>query len=260
MLTDLEGVAGVVSFDQQAFSGARYYDEAKKLLTGEVNAAVEGLLEAGVSEVLVMDMHGPGGVWFEDLHPAARLLHGRPVAPWTRLQPIIAAHDAGIIIGQHAMAGTLTGNLSHTQSSRTVDSYRLNGHEIGETAQFALFCGALDVPIVFLSGDTDACREVERLIEGVGTMAVKQGVGRGCAISLSAGEARRRIREGVKEAIERQNRDPILPLQWMAPYVLEKRFYFVEDADASGAQPGAERVDERTVRFEADDILEIIYR
>ena len=54
MVTDMEGVAGVVSFSQQSFPDGKYYDEAKKLETAEVNAAVDGLLDAGVTDVLVV--------------------------------------------------------------------------------------------------------------------------------------------------------------------------------------------------------------
>jgi len=260
MLTDLEGVAGVVSFNEQTYPDARYYDNAKRLLTAEVNAAVDGLLDAGVEDVLVMDFHGTGGIWFEDLHPRARLLHGRPMPPWTRLASVIAAHDAAVIVGQHAMSNVLTGNLHHTQSSRTVDYYKLNERLIGEIAQFALYCGELGVPTIFLSGDQDACEEIQELIPGVTTAAVKEGLGRDSAISLSASAARALIRKRIKLAVEKQLRDPLVPLRWPAPYVLEKRFFHTDDADRAAAQPGAERVDSRTVRLRGKRIQDIIYR
>jgi D-aminopeptidase len=47
---------------------------------------------------------------------------------------------------------------------------------------------------------------------------------------------------------------------WDAPYVLEKRFFHTDAADASAAAPGAERVDGQTVRFHGDDIRSVIYR
>jgi D-amino peptidase len=260
MGTDLEGVAGVVSFTEQSYADARYYDRAKRLLTGEVNAAVEGLLVAGVEDVLVMDGHGPGGIWFEDLHPAARLLHGRPLAPRERMAPILSQYDACAMIGQHAMAGVVTSNQGHTQSSRTIDSIKLNGKKIGEIAQFALYYGGLGVPLIFLSGEQDACQEVEDLIPGIVTVSVQQGLGRGSAISLSAPEAHRRIGEGIQRAIKRQQQDPIPPLRWDGPYVLEKRFFHTDVADRASAQPGAERVDSQTVRFRSANILDIIYR
>jgi D-amino peptidase len=258
--TDLEGVAGVVSFTEQSYEDARYYDQAKRLLTAEVNAAVEGLLVAGVEQVLVMDGHGPGGIWFEELHPAARLLHGRPLPPLERLAPIVSQYDACVMIGQHAMAGVLTSNQGHTQSSRTIDHIQLNGQKIGEIAQFALYYGGLGVPLIFLSGEEDACREVEALVPGIVTVSVQQGLGRGAAISLSAPEAHRRIGEGIQRAIQRQQKDPIPPVRWEGPYVLEKRFFHTDVADRASGQPGAERLDSQTVRFRSDNILDIIYR
>ena len=141
MGTDLEGVAGVVSFTDQSSPEGRYYDAARRLLTAEINAAVEGLLETGVEEVLVVDGHGPGSVYFEELHPAARLLHGRPAAPRSVRDPIVATYDACVMIGQHAMAGIATSNQNHTQSGRTTDYIKINGRLVGEIAQFALCQG-----------------------------------------------------------------------------------------------------------------------
>jgi D-amino peptidase len=260
MVTDLEGVAGVVSFADQSAPDGKYYDAAKRLATAEINAAVEGMLGAGVEDVLIWDGHGAGGIVFEELHPVARLLHGRPMPPWSRLESVFRCYEAVVMIGQHAMAGTLTGNQNHTQNSRTIDSYKLNGKPIGETAQIALYFGALGLPLIFLSGDADSCREAEALVPGIGTAAVKEGVGRGAAISLSAVAARQRIREGIARAVEQQGIEPIPPLVWPGPYILEKRFFHTDVADAAAAQPGAERVDSQTVRLRGEDIREIIYR
>ncbi len=260
METDLEGVAGVVSFEDQAYADGKYYEAAKRLLTAEVNAAVEGALAAGAEEVLVIDGHGAGGICFEELHPKARLLHGRPLAPPSVLREVYAGYDVAAIVGQHAMAGVADGNLNHTQSSRTIDYYKLNGRPIGEIAQCALYFGALGLPLIFLSGDEAACREAEELIPGITTVAVKKGLSRCSAISLSAAEARRRIREGMALALRRQQEEPLPPLRWEGPFVLEKRFFHTHVADRAASQPGVERVDAQTVRLRGDDILELIYR
>ncbi len=259
MVTDMEGVAGVVSFADQSFPDGRYYDAGKKLVTGEVNAAVDGLLDAGVEEVLVWDGHGAGGIDFDTLHPAA-LLHGRPSPPWSRLQEVIGRYDAFVIVGQHAMAGVLTSNQNHTQNSRTVDAYRLNGKPIGEIGQLALFMGGLGLPLLFLSGEQDACQEAEELVPEITTAAVKEGLGRGSAISLSAQAARQRIREGIAAAVAKHRQDPIAPLVWPSPYELEKRFFHTDTADAEMNKAGAERVDAQRVRFRSDNILDIVYR
>ena len=153
MCTDMEGCAGTVSLPNQARADGRYYEDARRIATAEFNAAVDGLLDAGVEDVLVIDGHGPGAVSFVDLHPSAKLLHGRPAAPRTVRDPILAEYDACVMIGQHAMAGVRTSNQNHTQNGRTIDYYKLNGERIGEIAQFSLYRGALGLPMFFLSGE-----------------------------------------------------------------------------------------------------------
>ena len=259
MVTDMEGVAGIVSFTEQSYPTGKYYEAGKKLVTAEVNAAVEGLLAVNVKDVLVWDGHGAGAIVYEDLHPAARLLHGRLAGGMHMMKDLIAACDAGVMIGQHAMAGAAAANQNHTQDSQTVDYYKLNGRAIGEIGQFALVAGALGVPLIFLSGDDAACREAEELVPGITTAAVKQGIGRGAAISLSLAEAHRRIGEGIGRAVQKQQEHAIAPLRWPGPYVLEMRFFQTDTADARAALPGAERVDEQTVRFASANVVDVIY-
>lgn len=258
MMTDLEGVAGVASFEPDTYGDGKYYEHSKHLLTQEVNAAVDGLLEAGATDVIVGDWHGPGGILFEELHPAARLMHGRPLGTRGALDAAVADCDACIIVGQHAMAGTADGNLNHTQNSRSIEYYKLNGRPIGEMAQFALYQGAMGQPMIFLTGDEAACREAQELVPGITTVAVKKGLGRNSALSLSAFEARRRIREGARRAIEHHKDSPIATLVWPGPFVLEKRFFHSDTADAAMRHPWAERVDSLTVRYRHDDIRQII--
>jgi len=260
MMTDLEGVAGVVSFDEQTYPTGKYYDRAKALLTGEVNAAVDGLLDAGIEDILVVDGHGPGGIVFESMHARAGLLHGRPLPPRNDLNALVGDSDLCLMIGQHAMAGTPDGNLNHTQSSQSVDSYTLNGKPIGEIAQFALRMGALGVPMVFLSGDHAACREADTLLPGITTVAVKRGVSRGAAISMSAEQARTAIRDGVAKAVRRHGAEPIQPLHWPPPYELVKRFFHTHHADLAATAPDVEKLDSQTVRIRGDTILDVIYR
>lgn len=224
-----------------------------------MNAAVEGLLAAGVEDILVCDGHGDEGLWFEDLHPRAKLLHGRPITLKQLFQPL-PDFDMSMIVGQHAMAGVTTSNMNHSQSSMSIDSIMLNGKRIGEIAQFALYAGSFGVPVIALTGERDACREIEDLVPRVVTVDVKQGLGRGAAISLSAAQARKRIEEGAKLAVERHLAEPIVPLAWDAPFLLEKRFFHTDTADAYESQPGCERVDGQTVRFRGEAIRDVIYR
>lgn len=259
IMTDLEGVAGVTSFEDHAESTGRYYERACRLLTAEVNAAVEAAVACKVTDIVVCDGHGAGGIWYEDLHPAARLIHGRPIT-LSALLGTIPDTDAVAIMGQHAMAGVADSNMNHTQSSSMVDYYKLNGVLIGETAQIALYAGSFDKPVIFFSGEQAACREMNDLVPQAVAVSVKQGLGRGAAISLSAQHARQRIHDGMTQAIEQHRTNPVLPYKVPGPYVLEKRFFHTHIVDQWATLAGVERVDSQTIRIRSDDIRTLIYR
>lgn len=258
IFTDIEGVAGVVDFMTQAYAEAKYYEQAKLLLTAEINAAIEGLLESGVEDILVADGHGPGGICYEQLHPAAKLLHGRPLPSLELRSEIEKEYDVCMIVGQHAMAGTINGNLNHTQESRAVVHYKLNGEYIGEIAQLALYFGSLDIPLIYVTGDDAACNEAEELIPGITVASVKKGINRNCAVSLSKEQSRAKIKAGAIEAISRHKSNPVKPLVWEGPFTLEKRFFTSNIAD-DRCVAGWERVDALTIRKKSDNIQDIIY-
>ncbi len=56
-MTDVEGCAGILNFNDWCAPGGRYYEKGKAILTGEVNAAVQGFFAGGATEVVVFDGH-----------------------------------------------------------------------------------------------------------------------------------------------------------------------------------------------------------
>src|SRR5258705_12852863 len=54
---DMEGVAGIVDWSQCIPPG-QPYEEGRRLLLGEVNAAIDGALAAGATEIGCNDSHG----------------------------------------------------------------------------------------------------------------------------------------------------------------------------------------------------------
>jgi D-amino peptidase len=256
-MTDIEGVAGVISFEDQGYASGKYHQDAKKLLTGEINAAIEGAMEAGVTDILVNDGHGCGGIHYESLHESARILQGGPREPKEQWYGK-GQYDVSCMIGQHAMEGALRGTLNHTQSSQGVDYYKLNGKYIGEIAQWALYMGYFGVPIIFLSGDTAACREAEKLIPGITTCAVKDGISRTCAVSLAMPAAHKLIREKMKESVLKHERNPVKPLVWKGPFRLEIRFKHSNLADQY-VNSDWQRVDTKTVARKSNRLIDVIH-
>ena len=107
VMTDLEGVSGVWSSELQCFPTGREYDLARRLLTAEANACVDGLLAGGATEVVVADGHGAGGLYFPDLHPQAVALIGRPIPPAWALDEQFHAY---LVHDQAACSGMVRGS------------------------------------------------------------------------------------------------------------------------------------------------------
>jgi D-amino peptidase len=257
IFTDLEGVAGVDDWDprhrEDAFSARGVYDRAEmqRLLTGEVNAAVEGLLAAGVGEILVNDAHGAGRtILVEELISGAQIARGRERPGW--VLGLSSRFDVLVQVGMHAMAGTPNACLAHTQSRGYV--YRVNGRELGEMEQAALLVGELGIPWVFASGDVHACREAEAWVPGIVTAPVKTGLSLTSAIHLAPVDARALIRERVQEAVAAAG--GIGPLRIEGPVVME---VVREEPWPAQIRQGAERVDAFTLRYTGDSFWSVFH-
>src|SRR5579864_2478073 len=129
IVTDMEGVGGVNNADEQLLPGQRRYDESRKLLTGEVNAAVEGALAGGASEVVIWDGHdGSRTLSVDAVYREKKLIQGRPTPATYYLSEKL--YDGILFVGQHAMAGARNAVLAHSQSF-SVKHITLNGKELG---------------------------------------------------------------------------------------------------------------------------------
>lgn len=258
IFTDLEGVAGVDDWDPRhrddaaQARGVSDRAEMQRLLTGEVNAAAEGLLAAGVGEILVNDAHGAGRtILVEELIPGVVIARGRDRPGW--VLGISRRYDALLQVGMHAMAGTPGACLAHTQSRGYI--YRINGREFGEMEQAALLAGELGIPWIFCSGDSHACREAEQWVPGIVTAPVKTGLSITSAIHLAPVDARRLIRDRVQEAVAKATE--IAPLALEGPLVMEVER---EEPWPEPIRSGAERVDLHTIRYTGDRFWQVFHQ
>ena len=230
IMTDLEGVCGVMNFADWCRPESRYYEKAKELLTLEANAAVEGFLEAGATEITVADGHGPGAVDGTLLHKEACLLRG-----WPDRYPLLLdgeKHDAVAWVGQHPKSGAVGGHLSHTQGFAVRD-ISVNGVSVGEFGQFAMCATELGARAIFASGDEAFAAEAWELVPGIETVAVKRGsattpghhlpakgyAGHNvAAVHLSPEVARARIRQGAQRALGRAKEEDFGLVDIRPPY------------------------------------------
>lgn len=252
MITDMEGVDGVFSTDLQCipFKSPRF-EESRKLLTGEVNAAVDGLFDGGATDVVVWDGHDASETLSTlDLNPRARLLGGEPVSPTLELD---SSYYAVVFIGQHAMAGAPDAILSHSYSSESIQNIWVNDRPTGEIGARVMLAGHFGIPVILLSGDTAACREIHQLVPNAVCAEVKSGVSRTAGFSLSHAAACALIREKARQAME--HRSEIRPYTVSGPVEVKVEFT-PRGTHEFRPRDGVERLDARTWVFRGKDLID----
>jgi D-amino peptidase len=252
---DLEGIAGVVASDQTS-PGGKDYGWARSMMLAETNAAIAGAFDAGATEVVVNDSHGPQtNLRPDELDRRAALITGQP-KPMGMTQGLDATFDAAVYIGYHANGSVADAVHGHTFSG-ALKHVRLNGREVGEYGLNGAVAGSYGVPVVFVSGDQAFVKEARAFFPNVDALAVKEGIGFFAAKTMHPLEAREQIRSRVKAALGRK--DNRTPVRLTAPITLEVEVGELSWADKIAIVPGIERIDGRTVRFSASD-MPTIYR
>jgi D-amino peptidase len=226
--------------NEQLLPGQRRFVDSQRLLTGEVNAAVEGALSAGAGEIVIWDGHdGSRTLSVDEINRAAKLLQGRPTPANYYMSERL--YDGILFVGQHAMAGAKGGVLAHSQSF-SVKRITINGREVGEIGQVAAIAGYFQIPVIMLAGDQAACDELVALQPRAITVAVKRLAGKASSLSLSHDDAKRQIREAAHKAVVRVKEYA----PWKIDGPVEMVFEFLPQAE----QPG------RTSRYAGKTVLE----
>lgn len=225
---DMEGATGV-AHREHLLPGGNDYERARRWLTGDVNAAVEGAVAAGATEVFVNDGHGNmRNILLDELHEAARLVVGpaqarnKPLVQVTGIEE--GGYEACFLVGFHSRAGTKGGLLSHTWVGMLVHEIRLQGKPAGESLLDAAIVGHYGTPVVLVTGADDVIREAKADL-GAGLMAVevKKALGPSACASLTPKRAQALIRAAAEKAVrERAKRKP-----WTttAPVTMEVEFH-----------------------------------
>jgi D-amino peptidase len=248
---DMEGISGVVAGKQTQMDGEEY-KRAQKLMTGELNAAIEGALAGGATEILVNDSHGSmRNILIEELNPSAQLISGSP-KPLSMMQGIDDSFDAVFFVGYHAQAGTAYSTLDHTYSG-IVYQVSLNGRPLGETGLNAALAGYFEVPVTLVTGDKLLVEEATALLGAVEGVAVKESYGRYAARCLVPEAVHDLIREAAQRALPGQRR----PFTIESPITLAVDFTSSAHLDMAELIPGSRRTSGRHIEYTHDDLLTV---
>ncbi|MHC4409706.1 MAG: M55 family metallopeptidase [Planctomycetota bacterium] len=260
---DMEGATGVCHRDH-LLAGGQDYERARRWLTGDINAAVEGALSGGASEVVVADGHATmRNILLDELHEKAQLLCGpanirnRPLGQLAALEP--NRFERAMLIGYHTRAGTPGGLLAHTWVGSLIHEIRLNGAPAGEALLNAALLGEFGIPVVFATGADDFVREVKAdLGADLATTTVKKTLGPSAVLTLSPSESAWQIRDGAERAM-RSSRPPL-----RIDGAVDVAIDFHRRADCEqAAETGGERTGDRTLRFGGDSVaatIEAVWR
>lgn len=216
IIADMEGIAGIVSKVNQCVPGSIGYKDACILMTKEVNAAIEGALKAGATEIIIRDSHNIG------LNILPDLLNKKSKVILQSAKLVVdGTFDAAILLGHHARSGS-KGVLPHTYS-RSIAKVYLNGIEVGEIGLEASLCGHYNIPVVLVSGCSVTCEEAKNLLGDIETVITKVPITGTGAINRPVDEVRKEIKDKTKKALK--NIKNYKPFRLQYPVTLKTKYY-----------------------------------
>jgi D-amino peptidase len=251
--TDMEGITGVVNWDQVS-PGHYEYPRFRKLMTQDVNAAIDGAFEGGATEVVVADGHAFGtNILIEEFDPRARL-NSSNAAPHSMMQGIDRSFDGVIFVGYHARQGTENAVCDHTWSSSTLTNLWINDVLVGEFGLNGALAGFYEVPVIMVTGDQNACKQTVELLGEMETAVVKKATSRYSAECLPLEVTHKLILEAARKAVSNlQNGNAPKPYLVDTPVLVTVELRSSDMADRAMQLPGAQRAGS-LVSIEAPDM------
>jgi D-amino peptidase len=246
---DMEGISGISGSDQLS-AGAAEYNRSRKLMADDVNAAVRGARAGGATEIIVNDAHGSmRNLRLEDLDPFATLI-SHNFKRYGMVEGLDESFHAAIFIGYHAKAGTPTGLFAHTGSG-TVADVRVNGQSLGEGGLNTLMAGWHGVPVVLVTGDDVAVKQVVETATNARTVVVKRAINQRAVELRSFAVVHKEIEAAARDAVARAQR--IQPVR-ESIYKVQVQLRDILIPEAAEVLPGMTRLAQDTIAFETNSM------
>jgi D-amino peptidase len=245
---DIEGVAGVVN-PEQTRAGNGEYERARRWMTLEANAAIEGAFAGGATDVWVNDSHGGFRNLLPDMLDArANVILGKP-----RTLGMMAGLEYGpqlvFMIGYHAMAQS-QGILAHTINSFAFTRVTMNGRDVGEAGLYGALAHEYGARVALLSGDDVFAEETKPRFPDAAFIVTKQATGYGSGVTQTPERSCAAIREAARDSVARFDGQGVVAQRVTPqPVDIELRVQTTALADLFAQMPSIERVDGVTLRF-----------
>jgi D-amino peptidase len=251
---DMEGIVGTVTGEQLGPEGFEY-EQARRWMTAEVNAAIRGARSAGATEFLISDSHGNGqNLLLDELPDDVTVIRSWP-RPLSMMAGIDETFDGAIFIGYHTSTDNPSGVRAHTMSSARLTSVKLNGMPVPEAGLNAAIAGHFGVPVIMISGDDAIAEEATDLLGDLETAVVKKTYGFHSAETLMPAEAYQLIEKTAARAVSRIGE--FEPWDLGGPIELEVSFKNYRPVEALGYLEIVERIDSHTIRYRGEDMIAV---
>lgn len=252
---DIEGVTGINNW-AETNKGKPDYAEFRTQMTREVVAACEGALIAGATEIVVKDAHDSGrNLKAEDLPKEAKLIRNWSQHPYSMVWGIDQGFDAIGFVGYHSPSGSNENPLAHTMSSVSIAEMHLNGELCSEFMIHALVARTHNVVPVFLSGDAGICARAKNFDPQIETVATFEGTGN-ATLCIHPDLAVEQIKAGVEKALNKKKE--AFSMSVPEQFVLKVRYKKHPDAFRASYYPGAKSLAPHVVRYEANNMLDVM--
>ena len=255
---DMEGATGIVH-REQLVPGGEDYERGRRLLMGDVNAAIDGARAGGATEILVNDAHGTmRNILIEDLAEGAELISG----PWTnkplcQSELIDDTYDLGFFVGYHSRADTPGGLLAHTWVGKILHGVIVNGKVIGETAINAGVLGCHGVPVGLVTGGSDLVDEAQQVVPEALAVSVKEPLGFSGARCKPPRVTQPAIRAAAEAAV-RQKKFPVF--RFDEPVDFRLQFHQWQMTERAAKWEKVTRTGDREVRMDETLYLHAVRR
>lgn len=233
---DIEGTCGYVDWPEKQPED----DLRREEMTAEVNAAIEGALAGGATDIVVSDIHmRKQNIYHGKLLGKASLINGtKRRLMW---MDTVQECDLVFLIGFHARGGTAGAVLPHTMNM-WITSLKLNGADAGEAFISAACAGYYDVPVGMASGDRAFTDEIKSFLPELETVVVKEAVGINSALNIHPELAAAKITEAARIATCRGLRGDFRPFCISQPVELRLEVTWPGYAEALSLVPGVRRI------------------
>ncbi|MFD1361957.1 M55 family metallopeptidase [Lentibacillus salinarum] len=250
---DMEGISGVATNVQ--LKKESEYQRFRKLMTEDVNAAIDGAFKGGATEVVVADGHANmSNIYIEYLDNRARLVSGSNRV-MCQLEGLDDSFDAIMFVGHHGRQdGSERTVINHSLSSTSLSEVKINGTVVGETEMNTRVAGHFGVPAVFISGDDAYCKEVQETLPDVEAAVVKRGIDRFAAELLPPEKTQKTIRKKAEVAIKKAKQVEAFKLHGSVTFELD--FKLTSQALMTTTIPSVQLTSPTTIKFTNDNIVE----